>query len=221
MPSAPRSRAFVDWSGVSAFARTFRRATLVGDHHQAFERLPEGLVAGLGVTLASAFEQRLLQGQLADEDMAGEAVDRDRVAFADRGAVGVELAVGHAELDRVGAADRRDALAARDDGRVRVRAARARQDALGRDHAVVVVGRRLPSHEDHALPRLAPRLGLVGREDDRAGRGAGRGVEPGRDRGRARRVDPALEQLLEAVRVDPQQGLALVDQAFPEHVVRP
>ena len=27
MPSAPRSRAFVDWSGVSAFARTRRRRT--------------------------------------------------------------------------------------------------------------------------------------------------------------------------------------------------
>ena len=31
IPSAPRSRAFVDWSGVSAFARTRSRRTRVGD----------------------------------------------------------------------------------------------------------------------------------------------------------------------------------------------
>ena len=43
------------------------------------------------------------------------------------------------ELDRVGAAHRRDALAARHDRGVRVRPAGARQDALRGDHAVVVV----------------------------------------------------------------------------------
>ena len=98
--------------------------------------------------------------------------------------------------------------------------ARARQDALGRDHAVVVVGRGLATDQDDPLPRLTPDLCLVGGEHDGTGRGPGRCVEPGRDRGGAGRIDPALEQFLQPVGVDAQQRFVLVDQALVEHVVR-
>ena len=103
---------------------------VIGDRHQAFEGLPDLVLARLGVAGASLLEHRLLQRQLAHEDVAGEAVDRDRVAFLHGRAVRVERTGCEVDLDLVGTADRRDALATRDHGGVRVRAARRREDPL-------------------------------------------------------------------------------------------
>ena len=83
------------------------------------------------------------------------------------------------EIDHhgLGAADRGLAHAARDDRRVRHETAARREDALGRDHAVQVVGRRLGPHEDHVLAGLVARLGLVGGEVHLADRRARRRVQ--------------------------------------------
>ena len=104
--------------------------------------------------------------------------DRDDVAFAHgRAARASNCLAGEVDLHRLGAADRGLAHAARDDRRVRHETAARREDALRRDHAVQVVGRRLGAHEDHVLPRLVARLGLVGGEVHLADRGARRRVQ--------------------------------------------
>ncbi len=151
IPSAPRSRAFCACSGVSAFARTRSRRTRSAMRHQRLERLPDLLLARLRVPGARLLQHRLLERQLPDVHVPGEAVDRDDVALVHGRAVGREGPLRLRELDRVGAAHRGDALAACDDGCVRVGPAGAREDALRRDHAVIVVRRRLAADQDHAL----------------------------------------------------------------------
>ena len=219
MPSAPRSRAFVDWSGVSALARTRNRRRSSAIVINRSNERHSGSCRAASSPCRAFSSSDSWSGQFAHEDVAAEPVDRDDVALAHGGAVRGELPVGHPELDRVGAAHRRDALAARHHGRVRVRPAGARQDALGRDHAVVVVRRGLATDQDDPLPRLASRLRLVGGEHHRAGGRARRCVEAGRDRLGAGRIDPPLEQLLQSVGVDAQQRLAFVDQVLVEHLV--
>ena len=88
----------------------------------------------------------------ADHDLTGGAVDRDDVALDERGAVHVAHATGHVDVELVRAAHRGRAHAARDDRRVAHEPAARREDALGRDHAVQVVGRRLGPHQDHGSP---------------------------------------------------------------------
>ena len=126
---------------------------------------------------------RRQQRRVARVDQAAGAVDGDAVplgegplADRDRPVLG--------EADRADAADGRLAHPDGHDGRVAGLAAAGGQDALGLDHAVEVVRRGLVAHQDHVLAGLAPALGLVGREDDRPGCGAGRGVDPGRQRRR-------------------------------------
>ena len=92
-------------------------------------------------------------GDLADHDLAGRAVDRDDLALAHGHAVDLdELPRDDVDLRaRFGTAHRGRAHAARDDRGVAHEPAARREDALGRDHAVEVVGRRLGPHEDHVL----------------------------------------------------------------------
>src|SRR4029450_2629611 len=63
---------------------------LVGPGHEAREGLPDLLLAGLGVAGAGPLDRRVGQVQLAGVDLAGEAVDGDEVALADRRAPGAE-----------------------------------------------------------------------------------------------------------------------------------
>ena len=192
---------------------------LVGVAHQPIERPPDRLLARLRVAGAGALQLRLVQRQLAHVDTAGEPVDRDDVPLLHGRAVRGERPRREVDLDRVRAAHGRDPLSARDDRRVGVRSAGAREDALRRDHAVVVVRRRLPADEDHALATVRPLLRVVGREHHLAARRSGRGVEAARDRLRLRlRGDHPLEQLLQPVRVHPQQRLVVRDQLLGDHV---
>src|SRR5439155_2928864 len=111
--------------------RELALADLVGPPEDRVELL--GALAGLEV-------------ELPYDNLTGRAVDRERVALLDRGAVdGERLAL---DLDLLGAHDRRLAPAAGHDGRVADEAATRREDALGRGHAVHVLRRRLGANED-------------------------------------------------------------------------
>ena len=89
---------------------------------------------------------------LAQVDRARGAVDRDHVALADDEAVGPgELLLGRVDLELLGAADAGLAHAPGDHGRVAGLAAAAGQHALGRDHAVQVLGVGLAADEDDLL----------------------------------------------------------------------
>jgi len=135
---------------------------------------------------------------LADDDLAGRARDGDHVALAHRRAVDREPSRAEVDLHCFRTADRGLAHAACDDGCVRDQPTARREDALGRDHAVQVVGRRLGPHEDDALPRFPPGLGFVGGEVHLADRRAGRRVQAlGEHRVGRLRVELGVQQLIE------------------------
>ena len=76
-------------------------------------------------------------------------------------------------MDGVRAADGRDALSTSDHRSVRVRTAGAGEDPLRPDHAMVVVGGRLPANQDDLLSTLGPVPGVIGGEDHPPDRRAG------------------------------------------------
>ena len=77
-PAGACVRGLVGRVRVGAHAET---SPTVGDRHQPLERVPDPLLARIRVARASLLEHRLFERQLAHEDVAGEPVDRDRVAF--------------------------------------------------------------------------------------------------------------------------------------------
>ena len=101
----------------------------------------------------------------AQDDVAGRSVDRDQVAFLDFRAVDREDALFQVDLQTLGAGHAGLAHAARHHGGVAGLAAARGQYALGRDHAVHVVGIGLDPNQDHRLAFLSVLLGAVGVED--------------------------------------------------------
>ena len=93
------------------------------------------------------------------------------------------------------------------------------EDALGGDHPVDVVRRRLPADEDDVFAVLGPLDCRVGVEHGLAGRGSGRRVETGRsDLELGLGVDHRVQQLVELIRVDANDGVLARDQALLDHV---
>ena len=157
----------------------------------------------------------------ADDHLAGAAVDRDRVALLQLVAGQPRSLRAHVDVQRLAAGHAGRPHPARDDGRVRGEAAVRGQDPGRLHHPVEVVGRRLPADEDDALARLAARLGGVGVEDDRPGRGARRGVQALRDDLHlGGGVDHRVQQLVELRRVDARDRFLLRDQPFLDHLHR-
>ena len=157
----------------------------------------------------------------ADDHLAGAAVDRDRVALVQLVAGQPRRLRAHVDVERLAAGDAGRPHPARDDRRVRGEPAVRGQDPRRLHHPVEVVRRRLPADEDDALARLAALLGRVGVEDDRAGGGARRRVQPLRDDDDVGGgVDHRVQQLVELRRVDPADRLLLRDQPLLDHLDR-
>ncbi len=155
----------------------------------------------------------------AQHDLAGVAVDRDDVALVHDDAACLELLRLHVDLHGLGAADRGRAHPARDHRRVRHQAAARRQDALGRDHAVQVVGRRLGSHEDHTFAGGGVRFRVVRGEVDLAHRRARRRVQALGEHVELRRgVELRVQHLVELCGLHAQHRFALVDDALVLHL---
>ena len=94
-------------------------------------------------------------------------------------------------------------------------AAAAGQNALGGDDAVYVVGARSPGDQNDLLAPGSQLIGPVGVEDADAraapGRG-GAGPSPARQLGL--RVDAAVQELIDLLRLDAQDRLLLADLAL-------
>ena len=153
MPSAPNLRAVSASIGVSALARTFHAAGLVGPFHQGAE------IAGHG-----GLDHR----DGADEDLAGGAVQGDGFAGADELAAGRQHLGVVVDADAAGAGDAGTAHAAGDDGGVAGHAAAGGQDALGGVHAVDVLGAGLDADQDDRFALGGAGFGFVGAEHDGA-----------------------------------------------------
>ena len=148
-------------------------AVLVGGGHQPVDGGDHraALVDGHGA-LEVAHDGGGAHGDLAEEDLAGRAVDGQGVALAHDGAVGGGELLGlGVDLEGLGAAHAGAAHAARDDGRVRGLATTAGEDAGRRDHAVQVVGVGLAAHEDDGGARRGdPHRGIRVEHGDADGR---------------------------------------------------
>ncbi len=208
MPCAPSSRAFAASSGVSAFAQTsMRRSSSAHDKKVANQ--------------SGSFDGGRISRELADGDVAGRAVDRDPIAFVQLLAVETRPLIAAVDLKRIAPGNARLAHAARDDGRVRRRAAFGGENAFRRDHAVHVVGSGLRTHENGLAPLLFPRHRIFRRENDLAGRRSRRGVESlARSADRLTWIDPRVKELIERVRVDHSDGAPLVDESFVHEIER-
>ena len=162
-----------------------------------------------------------LRGDPGDLHFAGQAVERDEVAFLDRLPADLELLRRLVDLERAGADDRRLAHLAADHGGVRGHAAGRGEDALRDEHAVDVVGHRLAPDEDHLLALLGPLDRVVGREHDLAAGRARRRRQPlgrGRDLLPLVRIEPGRQQLVERLGIDEQHRLLRRDQLLGDQV---
>ena len=203
IPSAPNSRALAASSGVSAFARTFRRRK--PSAHSRIVSKSSLMCGGTSV-------------DRAEDHLAGAAVDRDRVGLAEVVAVEGRLLRLLVDRERLAAGDARLPHPAGDDCCVRGHPAVRGEDALGRDHPVDVVGGRLPADENHVLAGAAFDRG-IGVEDQVPAGCPGRRVEALRDHVHARaRVDHRVQELIELIGIDARDGVLARDQALLDHV---
>ena len=204
IPSAPNSRAFAASSGVSAFARTRSRRSVVGPAEDRLEVL---------------VDRGRNERDRADDHASRSAVDRELIALAQLDVAEPHGAGLQVDRERVAARDARLSHPARDDGRVRRHPAVRGQDAARVDEAVDVVGRRLPADEQHVVALAPALLGEVGVEHDRARSRARRRVEPRRDDvDVGAGVDHRVEELVELARVDARDGLLARDETLVGHL---
>ncbi len=95
------------------------------------------------------------------------------------------------------------------------------EDALRGGHAVEVVGRGLDAHQHHLVTAGSLLGGAIGVEDGHAHGGTRGGVEAPRDargRGQRRRIELVAQQLVDLVRLDARECLALREDARLDHV---
>src|SRR5215204_1050238 len=199
-------------------------AALVGPRHEPLDGIDD-----VAVTLGHAFRFVALQGadhgarhhgDLADEHLAGAAVDGDDVALADPHAVRRgELASSSVDTQDLGPDHARATHPARDHGGMAGLSAAGGEDALGGDHAAQVVGVRLPTDQDDVLAAVCPldgaRRAEHGLADGRAGTG---GHALGHELTLSTRVELREHQPGELVAGDPGQRLVLVDQSLVDEL---
>ena len=206
MPWAPNSRAFAASSGVSAFARTFRRRTASAQPRIVSKcSLICGGTSSTSARITSPVPPSIVMRSPSESFASPIVIVRER----------------EVDLERLAARDARLAHPARDDRGVRGHAAVRGEDAARLDQPVDVVGRRLAADEDHVLPGLAPLLRGVGVERDLPLGRARRGVEALRgDLVGRLRVDHRVQQLVELRRLDARDRVVAADQALVDHVGR-
>ena len=171
---------------------------------------------------------RLLGRDLAGKNFAGRAVKRSPVAFFIHDAVDRRLALFDVHFHGGHADHSGDAKLARHQGGMAGAATAAGENALGCQHAVHVVGRRLRAHHNHGLFRfLGPALSGVGVEDNLTNGRARRHVQADGNQlaatGRSlfgRRIELRVQIEVHVLRHDALDCLGLGDQALVNHIHR-
>ena len=180
IPSAPNATAFLTCSGVSAFARTPRRAEFVRPLHQfrvflirdAFLRIERAVHEHLN-------NLRRRGGDFAGKDFAGGTIDGNVIASIQCRAVRAECAFVVVDLDPGRAAHAHFAHLPRNQGRVRRNAAARRENPFSRDHAAQIFRRRFDAGEHDLFSVIRTRDSFFCAEHDMAARRARSSSETG------------------------------------------
>ncbi len=206
MPWAPNSRAFAASSGVSAFARTFRRRTASAQPRIVSKcSLICGGTSSTSARITSPVPPSIVR-RSPSESFASPIV----IVREPRSTLSASQPATH------GLPIPRATTAA-----CEVMPPCAVRHAARLDQPVDVVGRRLAPDEDHVLPGLAPLLGGVGVERDLPLGRARRGVQALRgDLVGRLRVDHRVQELVELRRLDARDRVVAADQALVDHVGR-
>src|ERR1035437_101559 len=194
--------------GVGAHAEL--AAEFVGPRHEALQHAG-GWVGIQGVGLAG-------------EDFAGGTIERNPVAFTERDHLAVDgdgdFLLMLVDGEGFGAGDAGSAHAAADYGGVAGHAAARGEDALGDFHAVDIVRYGFLA-DQYDGGRLGGYDGVIGREYDGADRSAGGGGQTLGQEGElllALGVEYRVEELIELLGIDAQDGFLLAEDAFIDHL---
>ena len=96
----------------------------------------------------------------------------------------------------------------------------AGQDSLGGEEPVNVLRLRFLPNQNHLLAELPNSFRLIGVEDGLPGGGPRRGGKAGEDRLPLEvRIDPLVEELLQFLRFQPEDGLVFFDQLLGHHLL--
>ena len=174
---------------------------------------------GVKVSGQLGFDQRHRTG---DND-ALTAVDGDDVALVqhDIGSKDVNLFRGGIDAEALDTAYAWRAHAARDNGSVARLSTMARQDALSGDHALEVIGVRLPAHKDCGAPGFMNGNGVVGGKDNLTHGGSGARVEAARKHvNSGGGVELRMQELVELRGIDAHKRLIAGDEPLLDHVDR-
>ena len=160
--------------------------------------------------------------ELAVDDAAGGAVERNPIALLEGLALDAEFLAGFVDGAVAGAGHAALAHAAGNDGRVRRHAAARGENAGGNFHAADVLRRGFAADQDDGgIVAIGVVLdGVLGGEDDLADRRAGRGGQAGGkhfDLG-ALFIETRNQEVVELVGLDAEDGFFLGDEAFADHV---
>ena len=160
--------------------------------------------------------------ELAGDDAAGGAVERDPVALLEGVALDAQFLLGFVDRAVAGAGHAALAHAAGDDGGVRGHAAARGENAGGDFHARDVLRRGFAAdQDDDCVGAVGVELdGVLGGEDDLADSRAGRGRQAGgQDFDLLALFNQAGNQeVVELVRLDAEDGFFLRDEALADHV---
>lgn len=172
-----------------------------------------------GVQIAGELCRDQINGAV-DDDTLG-AVDGDDVALVQYAVAALDAhdLLGRVDMETLDTADAGGTHATGDNGGVARLATMARQDALGGDHTLQVIGVGLPADQNDLVALGGTRDGVVTREHDLAHGGTGAGVKAaGQGLVLLGGIELRVQELVELRGVDAAHGLLTGDQALLDHL---
>ena len=172
-----------------------------------------------GVQVAGELSGDQIDSAIDDDTLS--AVDGDDVALVQHAIAALDThdLLGRIDVETLDTADAGGTHAAGDNGGMARLATVTRQDTLGGDHTLQVVGVGLPADQNDLMALGGTRDGVIAREHDLAHGGTGTGVKAACERlvllgG----VELRMQELVELRGVDAAHGLFTGDQALLDHL---
>ena len=172
-----------------------------------------------GVQVAGELSGDQIDSAINDDALG--SVDGDDIALVQHAIATLDThdLLGRVDMETLGTADAGGTHATGDNGGMARLTTVARQDTLGGDHTLQVVGVGLPADQNDLMALGRTRDGVIAREHNLAHGGTGAGVKAACERlvllgG----VELRVQELVELRGVDAAHGLLTSDEAFLDHL---